>query len=83
MTKEKRVIRMTRENIENIIAHMDEYASEINNMSELLTGLFIWWRLGSLDGINDVQLGKIMAILNYQDSVFSEELRNEIDEVIY
>ena len=77
------MISMLREEVEKIIAHMDEYASEINNMSELLTGLFIWWRLGSLVGIDDVQLGKIMAIVNYQDSVFSEELRNEIDEVIY
>ena len=73
---------MLREEIEKIIDDMDKYASNVE-MTTLLPALFIWWRLGSLDGINDVELGKIIATVNSFDTVFSEELRDEIDEIIY
>lgn len=72
---------MLRKEIEKIIDDMNKY-SDKHSLEILIPALFIWWRLGSLEGINDVQLGMIIATVNKYDTVFSEEIRDEIEEIL-
>lgn len=72
---------MLRKEIEKIIDDMNKY-SDNHSLEILVPALFIWWRLGSLEGINDVQLGMIIATVNKYDTVFSEEIRDEIEEIL-
>lgn len=71
---------MTRDKVKHVINILNELSLVVNDFNTMDVALFIWARFGSLSGIDENQLNDIAEIIDNHETIFNEDLLNEIRE---
>lgn len=73
-------LKMTRDKVKHVINILNELSLVVNDFNTMDVALFIWARFGSLSGIDENQLNDIAEIIDNHETIFNEDLLNEIRE---